>query len=238
MADPVNLIDRQTLLANFLVAGWPALAIPGIPRVSAAAAVGNATQENQVKSVTLGELDHGSDGLFQWRQTRLTAMQAFAAKWFTTWEAIEPQAAFFSFECKGSYPALWADLVAGTKPLATLVANICDQYEMPAAASAALDARIKYAQTFLDAWPSHTPAPPPSIAVATPVAAPSPQTPPPLPSLVSVLPPAPAPVSRETPPDLTEGNIAVIKALASAITTSNNPVDIAALANAILKELS
>ena len=80
MADPVGLIDRQITLGNALIVGWPRLAIPSIQRKSAAAAVGNATQENQCKSVTEGAKDHGSDGLFQWRLGRLTEMQT----WCTT----------------------------------------------------------------------------------------------------------------------------------------------------------
>lgn len=173
MADPATLIDRQTQLANFLVAGWPKLSIPGLPPVAAAAAVGNATQENQCKSVTEGAKDHGSDGLFQWRLDRLVNMQAFGDKWFGGWQSIEAQAAFFSFECKGDFPSLWSDLVQGAKSLATLTANIMAQYEKPAAESAMLDARIKYATTFMDAWtkpvvPVPLPAPAPAPVLVTP----------------------------------------------------------------------
>ena len=171
MTDPVNLIDRQTQLANFLVAGWPKLAIPGISPVGAAAAVGNATQENSCRSVTTGAKDHGSDGLFQWRLDRLTNMQAFGVKWFGAWDSIEAQAAFFSFECKGDYPALWNDLVVGSKALATLTLNICDQYERPSAAGRVPDQRIGYATTFYAKWVPLPPLP------AAPTPAPAPVTP-------------------------------------------------------------
>lgn len=167
MTDPDTLVARQKLLANSLIAGWPALEIPAISVLGAAAAVGNATQENNCKSVTLGTKDHGSDGLFQWRLDRLTSMQVFGVKNFGHWDSIEAQAAFFSFECKGWYKSLWSDLVDGKKSLDTLTANICAQYERPAAASAALDARIKYATDFLAIWkPEHV--------VPTPVPTPTP----------------------------------------------------------------
>jgi Phage tail lysozyme len=181
MTDPVELIDRQTQLANFLVAGWPTLDIPGLPAISAAAAVGNATQENQCRSVTPGPLDHGSDGLFQWRLDRLTNMQNFGNKNFGGWQSIEAQAAFFSFECKGWYKPLWNDLAAGLKALATLTANICDQYEKPNPALANLDARIKYATDFMNVWKPELHqgdiATPPAPVIAAPPA-PAPTAPP------------------------------------------------------------
>jgi hypothetical protein len=219
MSDPVALLDRQIELGNFLVAGWPALDIPGMPRVSAAAAVGNATQENNCLSVTLGALDHGSNGLFQWRLDRLTNCQAFGVRCFGLWGAIEPQAAFFSYECKGGYAGLWNDLVAGTKSLATLTANICDIYEVPAAASAALDQRIAYATAFLAAWPIVVPTPAPAPIIVAP------------PAPVVVLNPAPIPATA-----LTVGPLAVIEALANAILASQNPLVIRALAAAILNQ--
>lgn len=209
MADPANLIDRQTQLANFLVAGWPALEIPGLPPVSAAAAVGNGTQENNCRSVTVGTKDHGSDGIFQWRLDRLTNMQAFGVKNFGTWESIEAQAAYFSFECKGYYKPLWLDLAAGTKSLTTLTANICDQYERPAAESAALDARIKYATDFMAVWKPEPPV---------------------------VVPPTPAPATGGVL--LTPDQSIVVDALASAILATTSLPAIKALAGAILKELS
>lgn len=170
MTDPANLIDRQRQLANFLVAGWPALEIPPISHSGAIAAVGNATQENQCKSVTVGDKDHGSDGLFQWRLDRLTNLQTFGQKWFGTWQSIEAQAAFFSFECKGDYPTLWTDLVAGAKPVPTLVANICDEYERPSAAGRVLDQRISYATTFATQWGTALPAPLPAAPAPAPAA--------------------------------------------------------------------
>jgi hypothetical protein len=174
IADPPTLLGRQELLAGYLLAGFPALGLPGIPAISCAAVVGNATQENNCKSVTAGALDHGSNGLMQWRLTRLTAMEAFAVKNFGSWEFIEPQAAFFLQECKTGYPATWAALAAGTKSLATLTADICDFYEIPAAASANLDGRIAYATTFMAAWKPSTPSAPVLTPVPTSVPTPAP----------------------------------------------------------------
>jgi hypothetical protein len=180
MTDPVNLIDRQTQLANFLVSGWPALEIPGLPEVSAAAAVGNATQENACRSVTTGVKDHGSDGLFQWRLDRLTKMQEFGNQHFGGWQSIEAQAAFFSYECKGWYKPLWSDLVTGTKSLATLTANICDQYERPDPAAANIDGRIKYASDFMVAWKPELHQGPLTPVIQPPIITPPPPVAPPV----------------------------------------------------------
>ena len=167
-ADPTTLIERQLMLANYLSVGWPTLGIPPLPRRSCAAAVGNATEENRDESVTVGALDHGSDGLFQWRLDRLTAMKSFGDTHFKSgWQAIEPQAAFFCDECMRLYPELWADLVAGTKSLETLTADICDLYERPSAAGRVLDTRIGFAVAFLRAWTGEE-APAPPIVPAAP----------------------------------------------------------------------
>ena len=153
MADGVTLLERQLMLANYLTVGWPTLALPGLPRISVAAIVGNATQENQCRSTTEGAKDHGSDGLFQWRLKRLTEMQAWCEDNFKAgWQAIEPQGAFFCFECKRDCLGLWDDLAAGVKTLDTLTANICDEYERPSVAGRVLDERIGYATTFLKEW--------------------------------------------------------------------------------------
>ena len=211
MTDPVNLIDRQTQLANYLVQGFPNLAIPGIAARSAQASVGNATRENQDKSVTVGALDHGSNGLFQWRDSgtgqaaRLSNMQAFGVKWFGAWQSIEAQAAFYLYELKGWYKSLWNDLVAGTKSLETLTANICDQYEHPSAAGRVLDIRIGFAQEFAKVWtPPSTvlsPAVPASVPLPPVAAAPAPTT-------------APTPTPTPAPLGVTLMDPALIAALA------------------------
>jgi hypothetical protein len=221
MNDPSTLIDRQTLLGNYLVQGWPELAIPGIPAVSAAAAVGNASQENNAKSVTTGALDHGSNGLFQWRDSgsgsaaRLSNMEAFGNKWFGTWQSIEAQAAFFSYECKGWFKSLWADLVAGTKSLDTLTANIMVEYEAPAAAYAMLDKRLGYAESFMKAWkPTSVPttAIGPSLAPVVPVPTPQPTI-----SQPPVIPPAPLGVTFTMDPALIAALAPIVESLAAGL---------------------
>jgi hypothetical protein len=177
MADPATLIDRQILLGNYLVTGWPKFGIPPLPRKSSAAAVGNATEENSCRSVTTGTLDHGSNGLFQWRLTRLTEMQSWCTTNFGTWQDIGAQAAFFCFECMRDYKALWADLVAGAESLATLTLNITDVYERPSAAGRVPDTRIGYATNFLTEWPLTTttiPLPSPVIPAPQPTPTPTP----------------------------------------------------------------
>lgn len=193
MTDPGSLLERQLMLANALVVGWPELGLPGLPRSSVAAIVGNATQENQARSTTEGAKDHGSDGLFQWRLDRLANLKAFAAEHFEgAWDTIRAQAAFFAYECKRDYPGLMSDLVAGTKSVATLTANICDIFERPAAASAMLDKRIGYATDFLKAWAGE-PAPPAVITSPTPTS-----------------PPAPSPADPGRPADIELGALAAI----------------------------
>lgn len=55
-----------------------------LPKISAAAVCGNGGVENRMKPVTLGQKDHGSDGLLQWRLSRLTELKK---KFPETWMA-------------------------------------------------------------------------------------------------------------------------------------------------------
>lgn len=164
------LADRQRALGKYLMTSgtpWPA--------VSAAASVGNATQENMCLPVTQGPKDHGSDGLYQWRLERLTGpngLQPWCASHGYDWTIMESQAEFHKWEIQTQYPGLWKDLIEGTKPLATLTANIMEQYERPAAAAGNLDARIRYAQ---DAFAQLAPGVPiPPAPAPTPAPAPVP----------------------------------------------------------------
>ena len=135
----MSLLDRQKELAGYLVDG-------GWPLVSAAASVGNATQENLCLPVTKGAKDHGSDGLYQWRLGRLDDLKSWAANKGLDWSLMKTQAAFHQYEVARDYKALDAELKAGVKPIETLTANICFVYERPAAQYANLDARIRYAR--------------------------------------------------------------------------------------------
>lgn len=169
-----TLAQRQKQFGAYLLSGYPKLGLPGLPMASACAVVGNGTQENICLPVTPGSKDHGSDGVMQWRQVRLTQMQAFCVKNFTRWDTLEAQAAFFLYECRNSYPDLWKDMIAGSKTIPTLTANVCNIYERPAAASAMLDKRIKYAEDahalLIDAAPQPPASAPVKAAAGTAVA--------------------------------------------------------------------
>ncbi len=112
-----------------------------LPLVSACAVAGNAWQENLCRPITTGPKDHGSDGMMQWRLSRLIELQQRAR-----WDTLPVQCQFFKDECKRDYPGLWAQLVAGSRSLETLTLNITDQYERPSAAGRVPDLRIGYAR--------------------------------------------------------------------------------------------
>lgn len=164
----MSLTDRQMALGKYLMTHgtpWPA--------VSAAASVGNATQENMCNPITTGPKDHGSDGLYQWRAERLTGSQGLQP-WCVSrgydWRLMESQAEFHKWEMQTQYPGLWQDMIEGKKPIATLTANIMDQYERPAAEFAALDARIKYAKDTFSLLVGSAPIPTP---IPTPIPSPT-----------------------------------------------------------------
>jgi len=156
------LARGQTFIQALIAAPSP------LPLISACAVGGNGWQENLLRPVTVGVKDHGSDGVMQWRLSRLTELERLP-----NWNTLQIQAQFFKTECQRDYPRLWADLVAGKKSLETLTANIMVQYERPNLALAALDSRITYAHALLnhmEALPkAATPVPDaaPSIAAAS-----------------------------------------------------------------------
>lgn len=132
--------DRQKALAEQLIRGFPVLGIKGWPLVSASASVGNATQESACLPVNPSK--DGSNGLYQWRGLRLSDLQSYARQRNLDWQLMETQAAFHMVEMQRDYATLYADLLAGTKSLETLTADICDIYERPAAQYANLNNRI------------------------------------------------------------------------------------------------
>jgi hypothetical protein len=144
----MTLIERQKLLAQYLLDGAPHLDLLALSLHGAAAAVGNATAENLCKPVTPGRKDHGSDGLFQWRLDRLAHLKQLALKWKMPWNHIETQAWFFLWELKNSYHGLYSDLVDDDKSIPTLTADIEKYFERPASLHD-VPRRIKYAE---DAW--------------------------------------------------------------------------------------
>lgn len=147
-----------------------------LPLVSACAVAGNAWQENLCRPVTTGPKDHGSDGMMQWRLTRLTELQRRAH-----WDTLPVQCQFFKDECKRDYPNLWAQLVAGTQRLETLTLNITDQYERPSAVGRVPDTRIGYARHVYGLFigqPAPVPTPAPSPVTPQPQPQPTPEKPP------------------------------------------------------------
>lgn len=116
-----------------------------LPLISAVAAAANAWQENKMQPVTLGQKDHGSDGLWQWRLDRLDLLQRIP-----NWNTIPAQVKYFKSECKAKFPSLWAQLVNPQgRTLANLTLNICDLYEKPSAAGRVPQARIKFANKIM-----------------------------------------------------------------------------------------
>jgi hypothetical protein len=181
-AGEMALFDDQKTLAD-------ALASFGLSKTGIAAAIGNGSQENKCQPVTTGALDHGSDGVFQWRLDRLTGpngLQGWAQANGLDWKTIDTQARFFAWECQNYYPVLWRELQSGIKPLATLVLNFCDDYEKPSWEGRVPDTRIKYAQDFYNA------------AFGKPAPAPAPTPPTPAPILPACQKPAPAPAPAST----------------------------------------
>lgn len=153
-----DILTRGRTFIQALMAG------PGpLPLLSACAIGGNGWQENLLRPVTVGVKDHGSDGVMQWRLSRLTELERLP-----NWNSLQVQAQFFKTECQRDYPRLWTDLVAGKKSLETLTANVMVQYERPNLAAAALDRRITYAHTLLDHMETL-----PKVTTPTPSAAPS-----------------------------------------------------------------
>jgi hypothetical protein len=163
------LVDRQKEVAGFLTRGFSGrLNLPGWSLVGACAVTGNLTQENLCRPVTTGPLDHGSQGLAQWRLERLTELQAWSSMYFPggpeAWKTIEAQCAFTLYETARDYKVLDAELRAGTKTIETLTANFCWVFERPSKAHAALDKRIQYAR---DAYTAMTRAPSIAAKVGT-----------------------------------------------------------------------
>ncbi len=158
-----TLSDRQREWAGYFMAGFPEYDLPPWPVKSAAASTGNCTIENNCLPVTTGRKDHGSDGGFQWRLDRLEpgpkSLKGWCAAHGLAWDTIKAQAAFHMWELKNGdaggmrYDALYAELLAGSKPLATLTANVCVSYERPSEAALAesMPKRIAAAEAAYDA---------------------------------------------------------------------------------------
>lgn len=144
-ASQSTLADRQAEFCSYFV--------PYYPMRSIAAIGGNATQENLCQPVTTGALDHGSQGVLQWRAERLDGpdgLQPWCAAQGIPWDTLRSQALFTMHELdQAQYAALRADLKAGAKSLETLTLNFCDAFERPSMAGREADKRIFYAHACL-----------------------------------------------------------------------------------------
>lgn len=139
----------------------------GYSRSGASALTGNFCQEsgpNLPTAFRTKGLDHGSQGLAQWRLSRLTAykgyvqtqkpelIQAAAATGqhiddvFWPWYGrLDFQTQFVAKELAKDYPALDAKLRKGGD-VAALTADVCWQYERPSKALSGIATRIAYAK--------------------------------------------------------------------------------------------
>lgn len=140
----------------------------GASLAGASALTGNFVRESGANLPTVfrtGQLDHGSQGLAQWRLGRLTAymnyvrvQKADLVKGMTTDAAIDKalwpwygrldfQTEFVIIELKEDFPALWAKLSDPSGADAgTLAADVCWQYERPSKALSGISERIAAAK--------------------------------------------------------------------------------------------
>lgn len=104
-------------------------------------------------------LDHGSNGMPQWRLARLDAYEAFvreqqpnasAAELWNHYGRMDYQVRYIDIELKRDYPKLHANLTKGGA-VAALTADFCWSYERPSKAYAHLAERVAFANTIFDA---------------------------------------------------------------------------------------
>ena len=125
----------------------------------ASALTGNFVRESGVNLPTAfrtGKLDHGSQGLAQWRLARLTNYKAFVASLHRDLEGdkelwpwygrMDYQCEFVDEELKTDYPLLHAKLCAVGGDAATLAADVCWQYERPSKELSGIADRIAAAK--------------------------------------------------------------------------------------------
>ena len=159
----VKVLSRQLQCAALLVA-------EGMSASGGAACTGNFCRESGPTLPTAfrkAHLDHGSNGLAQWRGSRLDDYMDFvqakhpeivsaddneAALW-AQYGRLDYQCAFVAQEMRNAYPALWRKLLAGGD-VASLTADVCWQYERPNRALSGIDLRISYAKAIAAAMPA------------------------------------------------------------------------------------
>lgn len=136
----------------------------GLASSGAIAIIGNYSWEsggpNLPTTFRTRNLDHGSNGLAQWRLGRLTKYMQFVA-WkqpqldqddytpqgdlWPFFGRLDYQLQFTVEELRNDYPNLYAKLCKGGN-IASLTADICWQYERPNRSMAHLDQRIAYSR--------------------------------------------------------------------------------------------
>ncbi len=112
----------------------------------AAAVIGNFSQELGVdlRSGYAEKADHGSQGVAQWRLSRLEALTDFCGERGLHSGMLAAQIKFAIFELAKDYPDLDKDLRAGGD-IDKLTARVCWDYERPSKSAANLANRIKQA---------------------------------------------------------------------------------------------
>lgn len=156
----------------------------------------------------------GAFGIASWNGPRQQALADFAKQKNEDPADINTQLDFVLTESANSYPTVWAAIQTGSETYQNFIPIFVADYENPADHQKEINAAMAYA----DAWY-------PLVATVVNV--------PPITPSVTPIPITPPPGI----PALTSGNMAVIKALATAIIGSQIPGDIQALAEAIQDEL-
>jgi hypothetical protein len=142
---------RQIQAASMLIA-------QGYTAEGAAAIVGNLSQEsgrNLPSAFRTGSLDHGSQGLPQWRLERLTAYENYVKtlhpretgsaiwQWYGN---LALQINYIAIELGKDYPALNRRLRTAGESVDTLTEDVCWQYERPSKVAANLANRKAQAE--------------------------------------------------------------------------------------------
>lgn len=131
----------------------------GFTMAGASALVGNFVREsgpNLPSAFRHGKLDHGSQGLPQWRLGRLTAYMNFVKEKhpeLTSEDELWPwygrmayQVEFVARELASSYRTLYFNLRAPGGDVAALTADVCWQYERPSKALSGIAVRLDAAK--------------------------------------------------------------------------------------------
>jgi hypothetical protein len=117
----------------------------------AAVIVGGDSRESGINLVSgyQDKTDHGSQGIAQWRLSRLAALEQFCTVNHLASGTLAAQVSFQIYELGKDYPILDRRLRDGTEQIEFLAKDLCFQYERPNPAAANLPNRIRQAKTVL-----------------------------------------------------------------------------------------